>query len=520
MLKTRFIPVLALISSIAACGSFSAFGAVSFEEKQNRVEFLESLQEKAPSMDIEAYRRELQYEKLGLSLEERAKAEASRLAEQLKTQIARAYEASLESKSAGEAAAEIRDAIEKDSALVSEELRDEIKELSLSTLEDIQSGRVSSEQNLEAVEKSLMKGIQERHNFLNEEAEPMSFDPDMNIDPTLPKAGKNKDAERKEYKSKAELVASLASDRENANWISTGGMTLKSSVAVKREANISMQVKAEFLGVSLSAGPSFSFKREYETNVQVMAEGMNPVLLPDGNFDFWKRDANGKVVVKGGKQVKRFINFFCDASLDFETEATTGGGFSVAGIGGGASVSATYKNSVSMTSRRVLVPEYIDNRTATFKDLANICLNDFLRARVTNNMTIAQSLNMMMKNVVASLRYSHPKTKCVRDSHCYNWYNKEIIALARVANFPRCVEEKREKFYQCQLRGLKGQNCAVFDSKGKKISDGMFEFQCDVGLRCVKTQDAGWFTNWELYQYAKGKCMPINPKTYRSPLGR
>lgn len=508
MLKKRMIPLLVLVS-------FSAFG-VSIEEKQNRIEYLESLQEKAPSMDIEAYKRELQYEKLGLSLDERAKAEASRLAEQIKTQISRAYEASLGSKSPEEAAAEVRDAIIKDSELVNVEMRDEIKELSLKALEDIQLGQVSADENLEAVERSLMKGIQERYDFLNEEAEPMDV-VSMTIDPSLPKANKNKDSERKEYASKAELVASLASDKENANWISTGGVTLKSKQLSKREANISMQVKAEFLGVSLSAGPSFTFTREFSTDVQIMAEGMNPVLLPDGNFDFYKRDKNGKIVKKGGKLEKRFINFYCDAELEFGTQAKTGGGFSVAGVGGGASVEATFSNTVNMTSRRVVVPEYIDGKSVTFSMLAQLCMNDFLRARVTNNMTVGQSLNIMMRNVVASLRYSHPKTKCAKDSHCFNWYNKEIIGLVRIGNYPRCVEETREKFYQCQLRGLKGQNCAVFDKKGKRVSDGMFEFQCDKGLRCVKTQTEGWFTNWELYQYAKGKCMPINPKTYRAP---
>lgn len=507
-MKKRIIPLLVLMS-------FSAFG-VSIEEKQNRIEYLESLQDKAPSMDIEAYKRELQYEKLGLSLEERAKAEASRLAEQIKTQISRAYEASLGSKSPEDAAAEVRDAIIKDAELLSVETREEIKELSLKALEEIQEGRVSADENLAEVEKSLMKGIQERYDFLNEEAEDMPMSA-MTIDPSLPKANRNKDAERKEYASKAELVASLASDKENASWISTGGVTLKSKQLTKREANISMQVKAEFLGVSLSAGPSFAFTREFSTDVQVMAEGMNPVLLPDGNFDFYKRDKNGKVLMKGGKQEKRFINFYCDAELEFGTEAKAGGGFSVAGVGGGVSVESTFSNTVSMTSRRVLVPEYIDGKSVTFSMLSQICMNDFLRARITNNMTVAQSLNIMMKNVVASLRFSHPKTKCAKDSHCFNWYNKEIIGLARIGNYPRCVEESREKFYQCQLRGLKGQNCAVFDAKGKRISDGMFEFQCDKGLRCVKVQDAGWFTNWELYQYAKGKCMPINARTYRAP---
>ena len=115
-MKSRWIPLLLLLSTSTAFG-------VSFEEKQNRVEYLESLQEKVPSMDIEAYRRELQYERLGLSIEERAKAEASLIAEQIKTQIARAYEASLATKSPGEAAAEVREAIEKDAALMIEDTR-------------------------------------------------------------------------------------------------------------------------------------------------------------------------------------------------------------------------------------------------------------------------------------------------------------------------------------------------------------------------------------------------------------
>lgn len=507
-MKSRWIPLLLLLSTSTAFG-------VSFEEKQNRVEYLESLQEKVPSMDIEAYHRELQYERLGLSIEERARAEASLIAEQIKTQIARAYEASLATKSPGEAAAEVREAIEKDAALMSDETREEIKKLSLDALEDIQQGRISGYENMAAVERSLMKGIQERYNFLNEEAEPLPM-----MDLLLNQNGNKltaRDAERKEYKTKAELMASLVSNRESVGNLTTGGVTLKSQAITKREANISMQVKAEFLGVSVSAGPSFSFSREFSADVQISAEGMNPVLLPDGNFDFHKRDNAGRVIMKNGKPERRLVTFVCDADLIFGTEARTGGGFSVAGVGGGASVEASFKNNVSLTSRRVLVPEYIDGRSVTFNMLTQLCLNDFLRARITNNMTVSQSLNIMMRNVVASLRYSHPKTKCVRDSQCFNWYNREVISLAKIGNYPRCVEETREKYYQCQLRGLKGQNCAVYDSKGKRISDGMFEFTCDKGLRCVKVQDAGWFQNWEIYQYAKGKCQPINPRTYKAP---
>lgn len=495
---------LILLSALLSLNSFA--GVVSFEEKQNRVEYLEELQKNVPMMDIDVYRRELQYEKLNLTVEERAKNEAALLAEQIKTQVARAYEVLLVEKTSDEAAAEVRAAIEKDSQLLAPELREDIKTLALNTLADLQRGHINSEETLHGADAILLDNVRERYEFLNEEGEDMPVSA-MVVDPTLPKVNKDRDAERKEYSSKAEIVQSLASDRENVRWISTGGVTLKSAVSTKRDANISLQVKAEFLGVSLSAGPSFSFSREYSTDVQVMAEGMNPVLGADGNFDFFKRDANGNIIKKGGKAEKRFINFYCDAGLDFGTEAKTGGGFSIEGIGGGVGITASFKNSVSLTSRRVVVPEFIDGKTATFKLLAQICMNDFVKARITSNMTVKDSLNIMMKNVVSSLRYSHPKTKCAQDSHCYKWFNKEIVSLNRAGNLPRCVETA-DKFMTCELRGQKGQNCTVIEG-GKRTSDGQFEFKCDAGLRCVKYQNAGWFRNWEIYQYAKGRCMPI-----------
>ncbi len=106
----------------------------------------------------------------------------------------------------------------------------------------------------------------------------------------------------------------------------------------------------------------------------------------------------------------------------------------------------------------------------------------------------------------------------MQDSHCFNWYNKEL-GMIKINNYPRCVQNTQQKFNFCQLRGLKGQNCAVY-ANGKKVSDGMFEYPCDSGLKCVKTQTEGWFQGFDLYRYAKGKCMPINAKTYRSPLAK
>lgn len=511
-MKLRWLFVTALLSQ-------AAFANVTLEEKKNRIEYLEELSSQAVSMNIEAYRRELEYEKQELPLEKRAENEANLLAEKVKDQVQKSYELALTKKTPEEAAAEIREAIERDIILIAPELQEEIKNIAIQALESVHQGGYSQVTKLDKVEKVLLKGVQDRHQFFNEPGD-NDFRQDAFQEPTLPSARSGRDAERKEYMSKAQVIESLVSDRENARWVSTSNLTVKSDASTRVESKISLQVKVEFLGVAVEAGPSINFKREYKTSATIMAEGLNPVLMNDGNFDYIKRDQFGRPVKKNDIIQKRLLNFSCDANLDFETEYAGSGGFSVAGVGASSTIARKYSNSVSLSSRRILVPEYIDNKTVTMRYLRDLCHMDFLRAKVTNTMNVAGSLNVMMKNIVASLRFSHPKTKCVQDTHCYNWYNKEIIPLVKINNFPRCVEESREKFRACELRGLKNQNCAVFDAKGKKISDGMFEYKCDTGLKCVKYQDAGWFRGFDLYQYAKGKCMPINPKTYRSPFDK
>ncbi|MFP5385149.1 MAG: hypothetical protein ACLGHN_03675 [Bacteriovoracia bacterium] len=500
MVKSKWILLTALMS-------FSAFG-VTFEEKLNRVEYLEELTSKAVSMDIEAYRRELEYEKQNLPLEKRAENEANLLAEKVKIQVQKAYEAALINKTPDEAVQEVRAAIEKDLMLVSPELQEEIRKISFSALEDSISGGLNGGEDLNAIKKAMLKGVEDRAEFLNKEADvehrvaqsPYQF----------PAANDDRDAEKINYTSKQELIDSLVSDRENTRWVYSSAMEVNSNEIRKADSKIGLQVKVEFLGVGISAGPTITFKREILTQVKIMAEGINPVLLDDGNFDFNKRDRFGRAVKQGGKVVRRFVAFICDATLSFETEYTGSGGFTVAGAGVGASASKSYSNIVSIDSRRIFVPEYIEGKSVTIKLLNDLCHNDFLRAKVTNNMTVKDSLNIMMKNVVSGLRFSHPKTKCAVDSHCYNWYNKELIGLVKIKNFPRCVEERREKYMACELRGVVGQNCPVYEN-GKRTSSGSFEYTCDEGLRCQKYQDKGWLSP------SKGRCVPINPRTYVDP---
>ncbi|WP_408097675.1 hypothetical protein ACJVC5_01810 [Peredibacter sp. HCB2-198] len=481
MLNTRWIFMVALFS-------FSAMGSVSFEEKKNRVEFLEELTQ-STSLSIEAFHRELNYEKLNLPLEKRAENEARLLAEKVKFQITQAYDAALASSGNSEdAAEEIRQAIEKDLLLVAPELQEEMRKLSLDTLEALQRGSVSSDPDLTNLQKVLMKGVEDRSNFLNEEGEII-----------LPPAMAPADSKKLNYARKVDILESLTSDRESVDWISSAGNTIKSSDSRKVDSKVTLQVRVEFMGIGVEAGPAIAFRREYRTNVTINTEGMRPALKSDGTFDFTTYDRMGRIV----KSKRRFISFNCDADLDFETEYSGAGGFTFAGVGGSAGVSKKFSNTVTITSRRLLLPEQIAGKTVTMKSMTELCHNDFLNARVTNNLTVTGALNAMMKNVVASLRFTHPKNKCATDSHCSDWFNKEVISLAKKNNKARCVENSREKFMQCELRGQQGQSCIVLDAKGKRLSGGALEYTCDKGLKCVQTEEASFM------KAAKGKCMPI-----------
>jgi hypothetical protein len=505
MFDSRWMILAVLISS-------SSFARTSFIQKQIRVQSLMKLKMHAPSLAFEAYQRELDYESEGLTLDERAKSETNILAAKIRQQVMAAYKAALnENKSAETAREEIRASIENDLNLAAPNLKEELLGLAIQTLDTIDAGGSSEEVDLSNVEVVMRKEVVNRKEFLDQDQEPMA-----GTDPVNPKTNSSKDAERKEFNNKAELLESLVSDRESSRFVSTANQTINTAEITKIDSNISLQVKFEFLGVAVEAGPTITFKRQFTTNATIMAEGLNAVLMRDGNFDYWKRDRAGKVLVKNGKDVKRYISFTCDSGLEFETEYAGGGGFKFFGLGGDVTVSQKFVNTVNLTSRRIALPEYVAGKSVTIKYISELCHQTFLNAKFSNSMTVSGSLNLLMKNVVSGLVFSHPKTKCSVDEHCYNWFNKEIISLVKIKNFPRCAEENsREKFRSCQLRGLEGQHCPVYEG-GKRTSNGAWEYACDAGLKCVKYESQTFFMGYVLTP-AKGKCVINNKKTYRDP---
>jgi hypothetical protein len=495
MFNSRWLILAALISS-------SSFAGVSFKQKQMRVQSLMKMHLHAPSLVFEDYQRELQYEKQGLTVEHRAKNESNLLAEKIRQQVKIAYDAALkENKSPEVARTEIKIAIEKDLALANSEMREELLSLAIDILNNIENAPVNEEVDLSTVEVVMMKKVVARQSFLNSEA--LDGDP-QGADPINPKTNTSKDSERKDYATRAELMESLVSDRESSRWISTANQTVKTAEIVKSETKLSMQVKVEFLGATLEAGPVITFKRDYSTNAVIMAEGLSPVIKKDGNFDLSKRDSSGKVVLKNGKTQKRYVAFFCDVDLKFSTEATGAGGFKYMGMGADVSISKTFENTVNMQSRRIALPESVANKSMTVKYISELCHGEFKQARFANNMTVAQSLDIMMRNVVAGLVFSHPQTKCIQDSQCKDWFNTEVIAAHRNKNTARCVEDSGDKHRFCQVRGLSGQSCIVREG-GKQTSSGEWEYECNFGLKCVKYESASYIFDYT-WSYSKGRC--------------
>ncbi len=174
------------------------------------------------------------------------------------------------------------------------------------------------------------------------------------------------------------------------------------------------------------------------------------------------------------------------------------------GIGAGVSASKKFSNTVTIASRRIALPEIVEGKSVTVKFISDLCQRDFIRAKVTSQLTILQSLDIMMRNVVSGLRFSHARTKCAEDSHCANWYNTEVISLQKANNVARCVEHTSEKYKFCQLRGKAGQKCPVFRN-GKKVSSGENEYFCDKGLKCVEVDDDDYFVGIKV-ESATGVC--------------
>jgi hypothetical protein len=481
--------------SLVLLFSASAFG-VTFEEKELRFKELEALSKTSSVLNLDSYRRTLQYESKNLPLNERSKLEANFLLEKMKLQISKTFEASLDELGAEGAFEETKLAIERDTELMGPKISGIMKELSLQYLESVRRGVLNPTLDTGLLEDQFSQQVREQFDFYNVDHSRAHLNNALNF-ATLTSNSKNF--------GRGDVVSALVSPEAGVDAPGSNLTNISTANRSMNDRNISLQLKVEFLGSFIEAGPSITFRRSYHTQANLIAEGMSPVLLPSGQINFALKDPKGKVLSK-----KRLVTFNCETSLVFESDYSGRGGFALMGAGATAGVSKSYASQVSLNSRRMLVPETIDGKLTRFQDLSDICHSEFLNARLSDNLKVSESLNIMMKSAVSSIVFTHPKNSCATDVTCAPWFQKEIAPLVRAVTYPRCSEDPKEKFRACELRSLEGQNCPIFKN-GKRVSSGAFEYACDQGLKCVQSKAQG------LLSPAVGKCVVINPKTYRKP---
>jgi hypothetical protein len=161
---------------------------------------------------------------------------------------------------------------------------------------------------------------------------------------------------------------------------------------------------------------------------------------------------------------------------------------------------------VTLSSRRVLVPDSIDGREALVSTLARLCHNGYMNTRTSNLKTVKQNLDTMMRNIVSGLTYVNPSMQCVTANHCVNWYNRDVIWMHKQNTVPRCIQTRgSDSLMTCQLRGVEKAACAVVKD-GKRVSSGMFEYTCAENYRCTITHQGGWFQNGRLLDPWKAEC--------------
>lgn len=475
-----------------------SWAGLSEEHMKQRLVELEIYRDNG--MDLPAIERQVVYELHDLAPETRAWQEAQLLARDLRQAVLQSYLVALEETGSAESAEElIRANMEKDGPLLAPELRDDINSIVEHVLEN--PVMMSSEEDV-PVSPMLVARIRER----NFELMSLLSMPTQNgeVDGFSNMNNKNSGST---ITTRAGLLAALAGGNRPEDFQVNYNTVARSAESRASQTTFSARVSAEFLGVKISAGPTFSFTQTITSSVEFGGEGYTPLFDGQGRFDLVKRNSQGQPVRVAGVPVPRRVAFSCELEAEVQSETVLAGGFSVAGLGGDGQITRTYKNSVKMSSSDLLVPNTLDGRLATVATLASICQRDYMNVRTSNGRTIRQNIDTNIRNLVSSLTYKNAAMKCVINSHCSRWYNREVLGIHKYRTVPRCIQERgNPSVMTCQLRGGHGANCTVVRD-GKRVSKGYFEYTCDTGKRCVVTKQGGWggFLNTQWIPW-KGEC--------------
>lgn len=274
-----------------------------------------------------------------------------------------------------------------------------------------------------------------------------------------------------------------------AGWIEEGRRSLTESYTTGHTETFDARVKIAFLGSELSAGPSITFERRYEIDTTLTAPGDEPIVKEEG--------------IQGAlnHHSKRRIVFTCNVSAQARHGIKGSATLNVFGTGTTVEAGAWQGLLVTQRSNFKFVPyNNRDNERTSLKDVVEYCKGPFFKS-------VKRSLDIELKLAARELVFHSHLTQCVKDEHCNKWFNNRL-GICQIKTKPICSERtKGEDTYNiCELRGTKGSACSVYDSDGKRLTPGYFEYKCDKGFSCKIIQEGGWFTNWSIYSDWKAEC--------------
>ena len=220
---------------VTALSSLPVWASSNLQQLEMKVQLITSLSNMKQSESSKAFYREVNYAKANYSINQKVKAEVNLYASNLQKIIITAYKAELK-ETEGDvevAKARIIQFAESDLKNAAPGIADDVRALTIETLENYEKGGSSGEAQFENIEELVKEQVDFRDDVLNDGGPGEKLQPKVND---------SKDADKKIYASKEEILESLLSNRDSARWVSTSNQTFKTAKATKRESKMAVSV--------------------------------------------------------------------------------------------------------------------------------------------------------------------------------------------------------------------------------------------------------------------------------------
>lgn len=235
----------------------------------------------------------------------------------------------------------------------------------------------------------------------------------------------------------------------------------------------------DFMGVSLSSGPTLSFQKRSKITTWVVGSGKQPITV----------DIGGQTLINHTEE--RRIIFLCKVNTQSVLATNIGTGGTLMGYGAQISRDNWDALSVTKTSSVQYIPFASESgKRTTLNDVFNYCHKKFAPS-------LESEIEAELRTTISHLKFSHTEYQCATDNDCNSIHQKNIWMI-RNSTLTTCDAVKKGEFKVnlCRLKSLRGHACPMYKN-GKRITKGSFEYPCAKGLTCKLTKEPGFFTRGE-----------------------